>query len=69
MLHWMNKTIDKLTGFLAPRKGFLPLIGMFLIVVNFILQFLPAGWVRESNLLMHVGLLIAIFGLLLAWVL
>lgn len=69
MIQWLNKTIDKLTGFLTLRKGLLPLIGMFLIVVNFILQFLPAGWVRESNFLMHVGLLVAIFGLLLAWVL
>ncbi len=69
MFQWLNKTIDKLSEFLAPRKGLLPLIGIFLIVINFVLQFLPAGWVKESNLLMHIGLVIAILGLMLAWAL
>jgi hypothetical protein len=69
MFQWMNKTIDKLSEFLSPRKGLLPLIGIFLIAMNFVLQFLPAGWVRESNLFMHIGLVIAILGLMLAWAL
>jgi hypothetical protein len=41
MFHWLNKTIDKLFEFFAPRKGLLPLIGMFLIVANFVLQISP----------------------------
>ncbi|HEY5270821.1 MAG TPA: hypothetical protein VII97_10820 [Anaerolineales bacterium] len=69
MFQWLNKPIDKLSEFLAPRKKLLPLIGMFLIVANFVLQFLPAGWVRESTLLLHFGLVIAILGLMLAWAL
>ena len=68
MFQWLNKSIDKLSEFLAPRKGLLPLIGIFMILVNFILQFIPVGWVGESNLFLHAGLIIAIFGLLLAWV-
>ena len=69
MSQWLNKIIDKLSEFLASRKGLLPIIGMLLIVGNFGLQFLPTGWVRDSNLLLHLGLIIAIFGLMLAWVL
>jgi hypothetical protein len=68
MFRWLNKSIDKLSEFLAPRKGLLPLIGIFMILVNFILQIFPVGWVGESNLFLHAGLVIAIFGLLLAWV-
>jgi len=69
MIQWLNKTIDKLSAFLAPRKGLLPLIGIILIMANFILQFLPVGWIGESNLLLHIGLVIAILGLMLAWAL
>jgi hypothetical protein len=69
MFHRLNETIDKVSEFLAPRKGLLPLIGMFLIAANFVLQFLPIGWVKESNLLLHLGLVIAILGLMLAWAL
>jgi hypothetical protein len=69
MFQWLNKKIDKLSEYFAPRKGLLPLIGIFLIAVNFVLQFLPLGWVGESNLFLHVGLVVAILGLMLAWVL
>jgi len=69
MFRWLNKTIDRLSEFLAPRKGLLPLIGLFLIAANLVFQFLPVGWVRESNLFLHLGVMIAILGLLLAWAL
>jgi hypothetical protein len=69
MSQWLNKIIDKLSEFIASRKGLLPIIGMLLIVSNFGIQFLPVSWVRDSNLLLHLGLIVAIFGLMLAWVL
>jgi hypothetical protein len=65
----MNKMLDKLSEYLASRKGLLPLIGIALILLNFIFQFLPVGWVGTSNLFLHLGLVIAIFGLMLAWIL
>jgi hypothetical protein len=65
----MNKMLDKFSEYLAPRKGLLPLIGIFLIVVNFVLQFFPVGWLKDSNLFLHLGMVIAIFGLMLAWAL
>lgn len=69
MFQWMNKKLDDLSEYLAPRKGLLPLIGIGLIVLNYILQFLPVGWLASTNLFLHLGLIVAILGLLLAWAL
>jgi len=65
----LSKLIDDLSEHLAQRKGLLPLIGMLLIIINFIIQFMSLGWFGESNLLLHLGVLVAIFGLMLAWAL
>lgn len=62
----LNRLIDRLSEFIAARKGLLPLIGLFLIFLNLVFQFLSAGWIVQSNLLLHFGVLIAIFGLMLA---
>lgn len=69
MFQRMNKMLDNFSEFLAPRKGLLPLIGIFFIVVNFVLQFFLVGWLKDLNLFLHLGLVIAIFGLMLAWAL
>lgn len=66
----ISKLLDKLSEYLAHRKGLLPIIGLFFIVVNLILQFaIPGSLLAESDLFLHIGLLIAIFGLMLAWAL
>ncbi len=66
----MSKVFDWLSEFLAHRKGLLPLIGIVLIGANLLLQFLlPPGWLLSTNLLLHVGLIIAILGLMIAWAL
>jgi len=66
----MSKLLDYLSEFLAHRKGLLPLVGLGLIAINLALQFLlPPGWLVSTNLLLHIGLIVAIFGLMLAWAL
>lgn len=66
----MSKLLDYLSEFLAHRKGLLPLIGLLLIFVNLALQFIiPQTWIADSNLFLHIGVMIAIFGLMLAWAL
>ncbi len=66
----LNRFLDTLSNFLAARKGLLPIIGLVLVVVNFILQFFPqAGWVVGSNLFLHIGVIVALLGVLLAWAL
>ena len=67
----ISKLLDWFSEFLAHRKGLLPLIGIVLIIANLILQFFfPFGhWLTGSNLFLHLGVVIAIFGLMLAWAL
>ncbi len=66
----MSKMVDWLSEFLAHRKGLLPLIGIAFITVNLLFQFvLPPGWLVSSNLFLHLGLIIAILGLMIAWAL
>lgn len=69
MIKSINRLVDKASEFLAPRKGLLPSLGLLFIVSNFISQLFITGWFSESNILLHVGLVIAIFGLMLAWAL
>jgi hypothetical protein len=70
MFQKLNRFLDRASDFIAARKGLLPLIGVLLIVVNGILQFIPgAGWWAHTNIFLHVGILLAIFGILLAWAL
>ncbi len=62
--------LDRLSEFLAPRKGLIPLLGMLLILANLLIQFImPGSWAATTNLLLHIGLLTAIFGLMLTWAL
>jgi hypothetical protein len=66
----MSRLFDLLSDFLAHRKGLLPFIGILMIIANLLLQFLlPPGWLVSTNLLLHIGLVIAILGLMLAWAL
>lgn len=62
----LSQFVDRLSEFFAPRKGLLPLIGMALIALNFVLQLLPAGWLAQTNCFLHLGLIIAIVGFMLA---
>ncbi len=70
MSAWLNKFLDRLSEFLAHRKGLLPLLGLVLIIANFVVQFFPnTGWIVDTNFLLHIGIILAILGFLLAWAL
>ncbi|MCX7855921.1 MAG: hypothetical protein N2556_08125, partial [Anaerolineae bacterium] len=69
----LAKLVKTTSDFLARSPGLLVGIGMGLIGLNFILQLLPAwpviGWMARTHLWLHVGLLLSLFGLLVARVL
>ena len=66
----LNQLLDAASDFLAHRKGLIPIIGILLVVLNGLLQFFPgAGWLGSSNLFLHLGVIVAILGLMLAWAL
>ena len=63
----ISKTIDRLSNFLADRKGLLPMIGLVLVLANFIIVVAqPLSWVADTNFLLHIGLVITILGILIA---
>ena len=67
----ISKLLDWFSEYLAHRKGLLPLIGIVLVIFNFILQFFfPIDfWLTGSNLFLHLGVVLAIFGMMLSWAL
>ena len=66
-----SRLIDKASDYFAHRKGLLPLIGIVLVIINYILPFIFGldNLVTGSNLFLHLGVIVAIFGMMLAWAL
>ena len=69
-MKWLSTLVDNASNFFAHRKGLLPLIGIVLIIINYILPFIfGLNLITGSNLFLHLGVIIAIFGFMLAWAL
>jgi len=69
-MKWLSKLVDNASNFFAHRKGLLPLIGIVLVIINFILPFIfGLNLITGSNLFLHLGVIVAIFGFMLAWAL
>ncbi len=69
-MKWLSELIDDASNYFAHRKGLLPLIGIALVVVNFILPFfIGPNFITLSNLFLHLGVIVAIFGMMLGWAL
>ncbi|HLO28734.1 MAG TPA: hypothetical protein VK249_06350 [Anaerolineales bacterium] len=66
----LSRLVDNASNYFAHRKGLLPLLGILLVIVNFMLPFfMGPNFVTVSNLFLHLGVILAIFGLMLAWAL
>ncbi len=69
-MKWLSELIDDASNYFAHRKGLLPFIGIVLVVVNFILPFfIGPNFITLSNLFLHLGVIVAIFGMMLGWAL
>jgi hypothetical protein len=63
----MSRLLDAISQYLAHRKGLLPLLGLLLVLCNLLLRILaPQAWLSATDLLLHMGVLVAILGFLLA---
>ncbi len=63
----LSKLVDRASDFFAHRKGLLPLLGILLVIINYVLPFLIGlNVVTQSNLFLHLGVIVAIFGIMLA---
>ena len=69
MFQKISLFLDRASNFLAVRKGLLPLVGIGLVILNLVFQVFPLGWLTTSNLLLHLGIIVALVGILLAWAL
>jgi len=69
-MKWLSKLVDSASNYFAHRKGLLPLIGILLVIVNFVLPIIvPPNFFTLSNFFLHLGVIVAIFGFMLAWAL
>lgn len=70
MTNLFNRFLDASSEYLAHRKGLLPGLGILLVIINLVLQFIPVGgFFIEANVLLHLGIILAILGIMLAWAL
>lgn len=70
MGHKLNQFLDFLSETLAPRKGLLLIIAIVFVITNYVLQFVPgAGWIVQTNLFLHLGVIVGLIGVMVAWAL
>jgi hypothetical protein len=67
MSDFLSRLLDQASEYFAHRKGLLPILGLVFVFLNFIVQFFPLGWFAQTNLLLHLGIVLTIIGILLAW--
>ena len=65
----MLRLLQRISNFLASMPGLPVLVAIGLVILNLVLQFLPAwpvvGWLAQTNLLLHIALIIGLVGILL----
>jgi len=70
MFKGFNHFLDWISEFLAHRKGLLLLISILFAVINFIIVLIPGtGWLAHSNLFLHLGVILGLIGVMVAWAL
>jgi hypothetical protein len=65
--NFLSDLLDNLSEYLASRKGMLPLIGVGLVILNLVFEFVFAdSFLARTDLFLQLGVIIAIIGFLLA---
>ena len=66
LLGLLNRVTNYLSEQIAQRRGLPVLLGVGLVILNFILQFIPGLRVLTTgNLLLHLGVVVGLLGVLL----
>ena len=65
----MDRWFKRISEFLARMPGLPVVAAVGLVVLNFVLQLLPAwpvvGWLARTHLLLHLGVILGLLGVLL----
>ena len=65
----MLRLLQRISEFLARVPGLPVLVAVGLVILNLVLQLLPdwrvVGWLAQTNLLLHIGLIVGFLGILL----
>jgi hypothetical protein len=65
----VGELLKRVSNFLARVPGLPIIVAIGLVVLNFVLQFLPGwplvGWLAHTHLLLHLGLVLGFLGVLL----
>jgi hypothetical protein len=69
MLAAFSKFLDRSSEFLAHRKGLLPLTGILFVFANMLIRLVLPGWLADTDLLLHIGIILAVLGFMIAWAL
>lgn len=64
-----SQLLSSLSNYLTSRKGLLLFIAVGLVGLNFIFSLFMNNWMVETNLLLHLGIIIGFFGVMIAWAL
>jgi len=67
-MKWLSQLVDNASNYFAHRKGLLPLLGILFVSINFMLPFVGLSldsFLVASNLFLHLGVIVAIFGMML----
>lgn len=60
------RLLRNLSEYLAQRKGLPVMVGVLLVVFNFlVLMLLPSHWLARTHLFLHLGVAIGLLGVLL----
>ncbi len=64
----LSKILDGISDYVSAHRGVPVLIGVLLVILNYILQIIPGvqlGFVETTNLLLHLGVIVGLIGVLL----
>ncbi len=65
----MNELLKKVSEFLAHHKGLPVLIGIGMVLLNLVFNLLPhwpvITWLADTELFLHLGVVVGLFGILL----
>ncbi len=65
----MNELLKKVSEFLAHHKGLPVLVGIGLVLLSLVFNLLPhwpvVAWLADTNLFLHLGVIVGLFGIVL----